>query len=38
MCSFAQLKIPQNSFFISPGLLCHLIRGNTGRLANKDFT
>ena len=27
----------QNSFVISPGLLYHLIRRDTGRLANKTF-
>ena len=28
----------QNSFVISPGLLCHLIRRDSGRLANGAFT
>ena len=28
----------QNSFVISPGLLCHLIRRDSGRLPNRAFT
>ena len=28
----------QNSFVVSPGLLCHLIRRDTERLANEAFT
>ena len=42
---FSSWKVPwnwiafyQTSFVISPGLLYHLIRRNTGRLTNKAFT
>ena len=39
VCNFQSMKFfcNQNSFVISPGLLYHLIRGNTGRLANEAF-
>ena len=32
------IAFSQNSFVISPGLLYHLIRRDTGRLANETFT
>ena len=32
------MAFSQNSFVISPGLLDHLIRCDTGRLANEAFT
>ena len=36
--SWNWIAFSQNSFVISPGLLYHLIRCNTGWLANKAFT
>ena len=43
VCNFQSMKSPveafsQNSFVISPGLLYHLIRRDSGRLANDAFT
>ena len=33
-----RIVFSQNSFVISPGLLYHMIRRNTGRLPNEAFT
>ena len=45
VCNFQTMKSPvelnslyQNSFLMSPGLLYHLIRRESGRLANEAFT